>query len=162
MEQDNNEGVMDSMMALNAQNGRSMIKPTIIGDINLDIMGGITPRVMREINLDNNELSNGKELNRKVQHAKLKVEEFIAVPIAYVGNMVKLGNNFQRETLASHEFEGQSHVPLQTIRPKTSKWTKIAREASANNITLMGRIEIGKKKYHRWGKHRMGPGKNQG
>ena len=54
------------MMALNSQNGHGMIKPTIMEDINLDIMEGITPRVMREINLDNNELSNSKELNREV------------------------------------------------------------------------------------------------
>ena len=43
---------------------------------------------------------------------ELKVEEFIMDPIAYVGNIVKLGNNFQCETLASHEFEAQSRVPL--------------------------------------------------
>ena len=43
VECDNNEGVMDSMIALNAQNGHSMTKPTIIEDINLDIMEGITP-----------------------------------------------------------------------------------------------------------------------
>ena len=66
VEQYNNEGVTDSMMALNSQNGHGMIKPTIMEDINLDIMEGITPRVMREINLDNNELSNSKELNREV------------------------------------------------------------------------------------------------
>jgi len=68
------------------------------------------------------------------------------VPIAYVGNMVNSGKNFQRETLATHETEGQSCVSHQTTRPKTPKWTKIAREASANNTTIMGRIEIGKKK----------------
>ena len=67
-------------------------------------------------------------------------------PIAYVGNMVKSGNNFQCETLASHESEGQSRVPLQTTQPKTPKWTKIAREALASNITLTGRIETGKKR----------------
>ena len=60
--------------------------------------------------------------------------------------MVNLGKNFQHETLATHETEGQSRVSHQTTRPKTPKWTKIAKEASANNTTIMGRIEIGKKK----------------
>ncbi|KAL0001544.1 hypothetical protein SO802_015325, partial [Lithocarpus litseifolius] len=107
VERDNNEGVTDSIMALNAQHGHCMIKQTIMEDINPNIIEGITPRVMREINLDNNELSNGKELNRKEKNVELQVEEFITVPITYVGNMGNLGNNSQSETLASHKFEGQ-------------------------------------------------------
>lgn len=93
-------------MALNAINGHGMIKPTIMEEISTDIMVEITLGVMREINLDNNVVSNGKELNGKEQHAELKANEFIMVPIAYVGNMVNLGGTFQCETLATQETEG--------------------------------------------------------
>ena len=86
---DNNDEVTDSMMALNASNGHDMIKPTI--------MEGITPGVIREINLDSNEVSKCKELNGNERNTKLKAEGFINVPIAYVGNMVNSGKNFQCE-----------------------------------------------------------------
>ena len=146
---DNNDGVTDSMMALNASNGHDMIKPTIMGDINLDIMEGITPGVMGEINLDSNEVSKRKELNGNEQNTKLKAKGFINVPIAYVGNMVNSGKNFQPETLAKQATDGQSCDSTQTTRPKTPKWTKIAREVLASNTTPTRRVENGEKKEHR-------------
>nr|POE91601.1 hypothetical protein CFP56_25644 [Quercus suber] len=65
MERDINEGVTDSIMALTTQNSHGMVKQTVMENINLDFMVEITPGVMREINSDNKELPNGKELNRK-------------------------------------------------------------------------------------------------
>lgn len=123
-----------------------MIKQTIMEEINPDFMEGITPGVMREIKPDNNELLNGKELNRKEKNAELQAEKFITVPITYVGNMRNSGINSQSETLAPHVSEGKSHAPTQTSRPKTPKWTKIAREASTNITTPTGRLETGKKR----------------
>ena len=65
MEKDNNEGVTNSLMTFTAQNSHGMAKQTIKENINPDFMVEITPGVMREINSDNKELPNIKELNRK-------------------------------------------------------------------------------------------------
>nr|POE75663.1 hypothetical protein CFP56_74929 [Quercus suber] len=107
MEKDNNEGVMDSIMAFTAQNSHSMAKQTIMENINLDFMEEITPRVMREINSDNKELPNGKELNRKEKNLGVLAKEFINVPVMYVGNMGNLAINSRSETLALHDSEGK-------------------------------------------------------
>ena len=146
---DNNDGVTDSMMALNVSNGHGMSKPTIMGDINPDIMEGITlavGKLMGEINLDSNEVSKRKELNRNKQNIELKAEGFINVPIACMGNMVNSGKKFQRETLAKQATDRKSRDSTQTTRPKTPKWTKIVREVSASNTTPTGKVETGKKK----------------
>ena len=56
-------------------------------------MEEITPRVMREINQDNKELPNSKELNRKEKHVGVHAEEFINVPVMYLGNIGNSGIN---------------------------------------------------------------------
>ena len=151
MEKDINEGVMDSIMALTAQNSHSMVKQTIMENINPDFMEEITPGVMREINPDNKELPNNKELNRKEKNVGVHAKEFINIPIMYVGNIGNSGINSQSETLAPHDSKGKSRAPLQAPRPKTLKWTKIARVDrvdSANTTPPTGTIETGKKRSH--------------
>lgn len=69
---------------------------------------------MREINLDTNELPNGKELNRKEKNVDLQAEDFITVPIMYVGNVGNSGINSQSEALAPHVSEGKPRAPIQT------------------------------------------------
>ena len=75
-------------------------------------------------------------------------EEFINIPIMYVGNMGNSGINSQSETLVPHNSKGKSCAPLQAPRPKTLKWTKIARIDSANTTPPTGTIETGKKRSH--------------
>ena len=70
-----------------------MAKQTIKENINPDLMEEITLGVMREINSDNKELPNGKELNRKEKNGGVHAEEFINVPVMYVGNMGSSGIN---------------------------------------------------------------------
>ena len=49
-------------------------------------------------------------------------------------------------TLAKQATDGQSCDSTQTTRPKTPKWTKIAREVLASNTTPTRRVENGEKK----------------
>ena len=70
-----------------------MAKQTIKENINPDLTEEITLGVMREINSDNKELPNGKELNRKEKNVGVHAEEFINVPVMYVGNMGNSGIN---------------------------------------------------------------------
>ena len=148
MEKDNNEGDIDSLMTFTTQNGHGMAKQTIKENINPYFMEEITPRVMREINQDNKELPNSKELNRKEKHVGVHAKEFINIPVMYLGNIGNSGINSQSETLAPHDSDGNSRAPLQALRPKTPKWTRIPKVDLANTTPPTGTIEAGKKGSH--------------
>ncbi|XP_050259710.1 uncharacterized protein LOC126704737 [Quercus robur] len=127
MARDINEGVTDSIK---------------------DFMEEIIPGVMTEGNPDNKEFPNGKELNRKEKNVGVNAEEFINIPIMYVGNMGNSGINSQSETLVPHVSEGAPCATLQAPRRKTPKWTKIPRVDSTNTTPPTGTIETGKKRSH--------------
>ena len=148
MASDINEGVTDSIKAFTAHNSQGKVKQTVMGNITQDFMEEIIPGVMTEGNLDNKELPNGKELNRKEQNVGVTAEEFINIPIMYVGNMGNSGINSQSETLVPHVSEGTPCATLQAPRPKTPKWTKIPRVDSTNTTPPTGTIETGKKRSH--------------
>ena len=125
-----------------------MVKQTVMGNITQDFMEEITPGVIREGNPDNKGLSNGKKLNRKEENVGVNAEEFINIPIMYVGNMGNSGINSHSETLVPHDSEETPCATLQSPRPKTPKWTKIPRVDSTNTTPPTGTIETGKKRFH--------------